>query len=228
LPWSSPFAWVVAVVVSATFVLTGASWIHSCLRRDRRLAPVLRRGGDRPRPPFLPDVAAKEGEDDSDSSQGGGESGSGPPEGGRRDDVTRIVGSAWRRLWGERGEARALAARRAERTSVMGRLLVERARRGDGDDEDDRDSCTAVVTGASRGIGRAMAVELARYRSAGLDRIVLIARDADRLVALARDLRDCYGVRCSVLPADLAVPGAGERVYRTLRKANILVDILIK
>ncbi|MCZ8129659.1 MAG: SDR family NAD(P)-dependent oxidoreductase, partial [Microcystis sp. LE19-114.1B] len=44
---------------------------------------------------------------------------------------------------------------------------------------------TALVTGASRGIGRAIALELARQ---GLSRIVLVARDQERLEKLAKEI----------------------------------------
>ena len=47
----------------------------------------------------------------------------------------------------------------------------------------------ALVTGASRGIGRAMAVELARH---GIP-LILVARDLDSMKALASDLKTCYG-----------------------------------
>ncbi|MDJ0526035.1 MAG: SDR family NAD(P)-dependent oxidoreductase, partial [Microcystis sp. M53600_WE12] len=43
---------------------------------------------------------------------------------------------------------------------------------------------TALVTGASRGIGRAIALELARQ---GLSRIVIVARDQERLEKLAKE-----------------------------------------
>ncbi|MEU2201229.1 SDR family oxidoreductase [Isoptericola sp. NPDC019482] len=57
---------------------------------------------------------------------------------------------------------------------------------------------TALVTGASRGIGRALALGLAR---AGLD-VALVARDADRLAEVAREVRD-LGRTALELPADV-------------------------
>jgi len=82
----------------------------------------------------------------------------------------------------------------------------------------------AVVTGASRGIGRALAVELARWEIP----LVLVARDVERLTQLAYDLQTCYGVDCAVLQADLCQPGAAEQVHKTIRNAGLPVDILVK
>jgi uncharacterized protein len=81
----------------------------------------------------------------------------------------------------------------------------------------------ALVTGASRGIGRALAVQLARWEIP----LVLVARDVQRLTALAYDLKACYGIACCVLPADLSQAGAAEQVYRATQRAGLKVDILV-
>ena len=81
----------------------------------------------------------------------------------------------------------------------------------------------ALVTGASRGIGRAVAVELARWEIP----LIIVARDVTRLTDLATEIEACYGVKCCVLQADLSEPGAAERVWETTRDAGLNVDILV-
>ena len=81
----------------------------------------------------------------------------------------------------------------------------------------------ALVTGASQGIGRAIAVELARWEIP----LILVARDIDRLVSLAYDLEACYGVKCCVLSADLSDIDSADRIHESTKKAGLTVDILV-
>lgn len=75
---------------------------------------------------------------------------------------------------------------------------------------------TALVTGATRGIGRAVALGLA---DAGLD-VALLARDAARLEEVAAEVRG-RGRRALVLPADVTDP---EAVADAVRRAEAPVD----
>lgn len=76
---------------------------------------------------------------------------------------------------------------------------------------------TAVVTGASSGIGRSFATQLAER---GLD-LVLVARRHDRLLALADELRSTYRVTVAVQPADLASPSGAEQVLTATRTLDV-------
>jgi len=80
-----------------------------------------------------------------------------------------------------------------------------------------------LVTGASAGIGAAFARLYARK---GHD-LALTARRADRLEALAEEIRRDHGVEVLVIPADLAQPGAVDQVIAAIAKAGRTVDVLV-
>lgn len=81
----------------------------------------------------------------------------------------------------------------------------------------------ALVTGASAGIGVALAEELAT----GGTHLVLTARRKDRLENLARTLGEKYKIRTEVFPADLADVSAPEKIFAFTREKGITVDLLI-
>src|SRR5260370_26930174 len=82
---------------------------------------------------------------------------------------------------------------------------------------------TALVTGASIGIGAVFAEHLA---ARGMN-LVLIARSLDALESLAKRLSDKYGVQCVALNADLADPDATNWIAKELERRGIQVDLLI-
>lgn len=75
---------------------------------------------------------------------------------------------------------------------------------------------TALITGASAGLG----LEFARQLAAAGHDLVLVARNEERLQEVADDLRARTGVTVEVLPADLSVPDDVERVADRLAAAG--------
>ena len=82
---------------------------------------------------------------------------------------------------------------------------------------------TALVTGASSGMGIDFARELAR-RGANL---VLVARRRDALEAVATEMRNSHGVEVRVRPADLSDAPSRERLYEELEAEGSNVDMLL-
>jgi len=82
---------------------------------------------------------------------------------------------------------------------------------------------TALVTGATAGIGREFALQLA----ARGDDLVLVARDVPRLEAFAAELRTTAGVRVEVLAADLSDRAQLDRVAERLASTEAPVDVLV-
>ena len=82
---------------------------------------------------------------------------------------------------------------------------------------------TALVTGASSGIGKAFA-ELLAQKGYG---VVLTARRGDRLEALAAELARKYNVATHTVVADLSQPNASAQIASELAARNITVDLLV-
>jgi short-subunit dehydrogenase len=82
---------------------------------------------------------------------------------------------------------------------------------------------TALVTGASSGIGKAFAELLAKEGYS----VVLTARRADRLEALAAELTQKYHVATHTIVADLAQPHASEQIATELASRQLHIDLLV-
>jgi hypothetical protein len=80
----------------------------------------------------------------------------------------------------------------------------------------------ALVTGASAGIGAALARELAKHGA----KLILTARRRDRLETLAAELT-ARGTEVRIVTADLNDPGAPQKIYDATEGAGFTIDILI-
>lgn len=82
---------------------------------------------------------------------------------------------------------------------------------------------TALITGASAGIGKALAPLFARD---GHD-VILVARGRERLEALAAELAKAHGVQAHVIVADLGDPSAPVEVFEEAARRGLTVDFLV-
>lgn len=82
---------------------------------------------------------------------------------------------------------------------------------------------TALITGASKGLGTAFAKALAA-RGAN---VVLLARSTEKLESLAQSLATQYGVKCIALSIDLTASNAAQLVEKELDARGLVVDLLI-
>jgi uncharacterized protein len=80
---------------------------------------------------------------------------------------------------------------------------------------------TSLVTGASSGLG----AEFARQLAARGSNLLLVARSADRLAALADELRARHRVTATALPADLSLADEVSRVAAAAAATQI--DVLV-
>lgn len=82
---------------------------------------------------------------------------------------------------------------------------------------------TALITGASSGIGEAFARTLAARQA----NLILIARSEDKLHKLAEALSEEHGVAVHVFPGDLSLEDTPQRLYDQVKDKGLSVDILI-
>jgi len=82
---------------------------------------------------------------------------------------------------------------------------------------------TALITGASSGIGAAFARTLAAQGA----HVVLVARSEEKLHALATSLTTRYAIRADVLAVDLSRPEAGQQLLAATQERDLSIDMLI-
>lgn len=79
-----------------------------------------------------------------------------------------------------------------------------------------------LVTGASRGLGRELALEFARHNHD----LVLVARDQSDLENVQKEIEQ-IGRRAVCVTLDLTTPGAAKQLYNFLKDQNIQIDTLV-
>lgn len=80
-----------------------------------------------------------------------------------------------------------------------------------------------LITGASGGIGEALAGEFAK----GGSNLILVARSKDKLEAIAKRLSKEHGIAAIALPADLSKPNAGRKLYEAVISKGVHVETLV-
>ena len=81
----------------------------------------------------------------------------------------------------------------------------------------------ALVTGASAGIGKALAEELAK----GGTNLVLTARREDRLRSIAQSLSAAHKIQSEIFVADLAQPAVPQAIFQFTREKALTIDLLV-
>jgi len=82
---------------------------------------------------------------------------------------------------------------------------------------------TALITGASSGIG----AELARLHASRGGDLVLVARREDELNALKAELEKKHGITATVIVSDLAEPHAAEKIFAATEATGLQIDVLM-
>jgi short-subunit dehydrogenase len=81
----------------------------------------------------------------------------------------------------------------------------------------------ALITGASKGIGKAIAEELAAAKF----NVLLVARSQQLLQQVAKDINEKYKVQADYLAVDLSLANAAQQVFNFCKEKNYSIEILV-
>ncbi len=84
-------------------------------------------------------------------------------------------------------------------------------------------SKTALITGASSGIGK----ELARIHAENGGNLIIVARRGENLIELKNELEKKHNIQVTTLIKDLSIVGSAKEIYEEVKALNIQVDYLI-
>lgn len=84
-------------------------------------------------------------------------------------------------------------------------------------------SKTALITGASSGIG----LELAKIHAANNDHLIIVARSEEKLNNLKAELEQKFKISVTTIVKDLSLPQSAQELYDTIKRNNLKVDYLI-
>lgn len=82
---------------------------------------------------------------------------------------------------------------------------------------------TALITGASAGLGR----EFAKIHASRGGNVVIVARSADKLEELKKEIEQEYKVSVTLIVKDLSLPNAAKEIHEEVKRHGIQVDYLI-
>ena len=82
---------------------------------------------------------------------------------------------------------------------------------------------TALITGASGGIGLELAREFAKHKTD----VVLVARNEEKLKVIAEELSSAWGIKAIVMAKDLSKPESANELFKEVKQAGLGIEYLV-